>query len=92
MKEKLIFGLGGFKATTPVWAAKASNYLLIATVTLFILNNLLVDWSDLIPQATKMALEAYFTALEKTLTTIATALRFLGVQTGSDETAENSGN
>jgi len=92
MKQNLVFGIQGFKATTPAWAAKASNYLLIATVALFLLNNILVDWSDLIQPATKQVFELYLSSIEKTLTTIATALRFLGVNPNQNEDSEGGNN
>lgn len=88
MDNKVVFGLAGFKGMTPVWAAKASNYILIATVLLFVLKGMIMDWAELIPADVSAQVEAVLNALEKTMVTISTGLRFLGV-TKSEPINEN---
>ncbi len=72
------FGLGGWKKPTPVWAAKLSGYLMIATLALFVLEGLILDWSDFIPEINKIMFESFINSVEKSLITLGTALRFFG--------------
>lgn len=73
-------GLEGWKGTTPKWAAIASNYLMLATIGLFVLSAFVSDWSDFIPSETQDLITSIIEAIEKSFITIATALRFLGVK------------
>jgi len=72
------FGLGGWKKPTPVWAAKLSSYLMLATVALFVLEGFIVDWSEFIPDPNRLIFESFINAVEKSLITLGTALRFFG--------------
>jgi hypothetical protein len=72
-------GLEGWKGTTPKWAAIASNYLMLATIGLFVISGFINDWSAFIPDTSKFVIEEAISAIEKSFVTIATALRFLGV-------------
>lgn len=72
------FGIGGWKKPTPVWAAKLSAYLMLATVGLFVLEGLIVDWSEFIPETSQIAFQSFIDAVEKSMVTIGTALRFFG--------------
>lgn len=73
-----IFGIGGWKNPTPIWAAKLSSWLMIATVALFVLEGLILDWSDFIPEINKIMFESFINSVEKSLITLGTALRFFG--------------
>lgn len=73
------FGLKGFTGVTPKWAAIASNYLLLATVALFFLSAFVTDWEWIIPDTKKAVIDSVIDSLEKTLVSVATALRWLGI-------------
>lgn len=81
-------GLGGFTGTTPKWASATSSYLLIATVGLFLLTALMEDWSWLIPDTKQELINSVIDSVEKSMVTIATILRFFGVNKSSDATKE----
>lgn len=70
------FGIGGWKKPTPVWAAKLSLYLMFASIGLYCLEGLIMDWSEFIPETSKIALEAYLSSIEKSMVTIGTFVRF----------------
>lgn len=72
------FGIGGWKKPTPVWAAKLSAYLMLATVGLFVLEGFIVDWSEFIPEPNRLIFDGFINAIEKSLITLGTALRFFG--------------
>jgi hypothetical protein len=72
-------GLGGFTGLTPKWASATSNYLLIATVLLFVLSGFVEDWAWMIPDTKLPLIEQVISSVEKSMVTIATMLRFLGV-------------
>lgn len=83
--ENTVVGWGGLKKPTPKWAAMVSNYLLLVTVGIFIISGFIDDWSAFIPDTSKFIIEEAIGAVEKSLITVATALRFLGVK--PDESA-----
>ena len=77
-------GLGGFTGTTPKWASATSNYLLIATVGMFVLSGFIEDWAWMIPDTKMPLIEQVMDSVEKSMVTIATMLRFLGVNKGNE--------
>ena len=81
-------GLSGFAGLTPKWASATSNYLLIATVLLFVLSGFVEDWHWIIPDTKLPLIEQVISSVEKSMVTIATMLRFLGVNKDSDAAKE----
>lgn len=77
-------GLEGFTGTTPKWASATSNYLLIATVALFVLSGFIDDWDWMIPESVAPIIHQVIDSCEKSMVTIATMLRFLGVNKGNE--------
>ena len=80
ISDKTIVGWEGWNSTTPAWASIASNYLLLATLGLFLLSGFVEDWAHFIPDYKMDAINAIIDAVEKSFVTIGTALRFLGVK------------
>jgi hypothetical protein len=80
ISDKTIVGWEGWNSTTPAWASIASNYLLLATLGLFLLSGFVEDWAHFIPDYKMDAINAIIEAVEKSFVTIGTALRFLGVK------------
>ena len=78
--NKTIVGWEGWNSTTPAWASMVSNYLLLATLGLFILSGFVEDWAGFIPDYKLDAIKAIIEAVERSFVTIGTALRFLGVK------------
>lgn len=83
-------GIEGWQSTTPKWAAVSSNYILLATVALFAVSAMVADWEWLIPDTKKVLIDAVIDSVEKTLVTIATALRFLGTNNSSHATEKGN--
>jgi hypothetical protein len=80
ISDKTIVGWEGWNSTTPAWAAIASNYLMLATLGLFILSGFVEDWSEFIPDYKMEIIKSIFESVERSFVTIGTALRFLGVK------------
>jgi len=78
--NKTIVGWDGWNSTTPAWASIVSNYLLLATLGLFVLSGFVDDWAQFIPDYKMDAIKAIIDSTEKSFVTIGTALRFLGVK------------
>jgi len=80
ISDKTIVGWKGWNSTTPAWASMVSNYLLLATLGLFVLSGFVEDWAVFIPDYKLDAIKAIIEAVERSFVTIGTALRFLGVK------------
>jgi len=80
INNETVIGLSGWKSVTPAWAAIASNYLMLATVGLFVLSGFIDDWANFIPETKQEVIGEIINAVEKTFVTIGTGLRFLGLK------------
>jgi hypothetical protein len=78
--NKTIVGWEGWNSTTPAWASMVSNYLLLATLGLFVLSGFVDDWARFIPDYKMEIINSIIDSVEKSFVTIGTALRFLGVK------------
>ena len=80
ISDKTIVGWEGWNSTTPAWASMVSNYLLLATLGLFVLSGFVDDWARFIPDYKMEIINSIIDSVEKSFVTIGTALRFLGVK------------
>jgi len=88
INKKTVIGWEGFKLTTPAWAAIVSNYLIFASIALFVLSGLIESWDEFIPQETQDVIYKVFNAVEKSFVSISGFLRLLG-QKDSQPVNEN---
>lgn len=88
--NKTVIGLNGFKLPTPVWAAKLSNYLVIASAVLWVMGMYIDNWSEFIPADQMETIKSVLDAIEGMFTSTAGFLRFFGIKFESDATEEGN--